>query len=241
MKEDKEYPILFVALDYDKQSKIYKMAEKLSNVEGNFGFKINLDFIRKPWRRSLKFLKREFQKPIFADMKMANGSRTMTSATKGLTKEEVDFTNIHAFMDEEMKKTIESTKNEDIKIFGLTVLTHFTEDYCQKFFRRSLPDTVRLFTEVSCEAGCDGIILPGTMLWVVRRLPIHKVTPGLRPKGYKEDERHKEKVSHIETIELGATSGVMGSPITKSENPEEELRKILKEMKEARVKTLKNQ
>lgn len=228
-------PLLFVALDYDSEAEVWKIAETLSKVEGNFGFKVNLDLLVKPYRNSLLALKKTFGRPIFADLKMANGSRTMISAIQKLTKEEIDFTNIHAFMDSELRKTIEKTTESGVKILGITVLTHFNEDHCQKIYRRSFPETVRMFADISIETGCDGIILPGTTLDIVEDIDILKLVPGVRPKWYGEDKRHEQKVTPAEAIIRGADMIVVGGPITKAKDQCEVLEKILAEIKEAKV------
>ena len=227
MREKK--PLLFVALDWRDTRKVRKMADNLSEVEGNFGYKVNLDFLVKPYRGSLASLKKTFGKPIFADMKMANGSRTMISAVESLSKEKADFTNIYALMEQEMQKTIEAVKSNGVKIFGLTALTHFDEGYCQRIFRRSLLETVRMLAGISQDAGCDGIILPGTALEAVQDMNILKIVPGIRPL-WNRDERHKEIITPMEAISLGADMIVVGSPITKAKNPCEALEKILSEM-----------
>ena len=227
-----EKSMLFVALDSNKQKKIFDMAEKLADVEGNFGFKVNLNFLAKPWRRSLRFLK-QFGKPVFADMKMANGKRTMIWQLENLTKEEVDFTNIWAYMEEQLEKTIAEFKGKEIKVLGMTVPTHFDEKYCQRILRRSLPEAVRLFTEISKETGCYGAILPGTTLDAVKDIPIRKIVPGIRPEWYPEDKRHKEKITPEKAILAGAWGLVIGGPITKSNNPVETLERILEEIDQA--------
>lgn len=227
---EKEKPLLFVALDWKDKEKIWEMAEKLSEVKGNFGFKVNLDFLVKPYRTSLKPLKKAFEKPIFADMKMGNGKRTMISAIESLSKEEADFTNIYALMEQEMQRTIETVKDNGVKILGLTVLTHFDNRYCQRIFRRSLPETVRMLSEISVEAGCDGIIVPGTTLEIVEDIEILKVVSGIRPLWYR-DTRHEQKITPMKAIALGADIIIVGSPITKAKDPCEKLERILSEMK----------
>lgn len=229
-------PFLFVALDdLDKQEQTtLEVAEQLSGVEGNFGFKANLDYLLRYGLEgissSVKKVQR-FGRPVFADLKMWNGTRTMRSVIEMMVANEVDYLNVYALADDLLPKAIQATKGSKTKVLGLTVLTHFSEDYCQKHFRRTLRETVRHFAEVALERGCHGIILPGTALGVVTDLKAIKVVPGIRPKWY-TDTRHEEEVEPKVAVEQGADNLVCGSPIMKSANKTEALRRVLSEMTE---------
>lgn len=226
-------PLLLIALDdlAGKEEKTLKVAEQLSKVEGNFGFKVNLDYLLNP-EKGLKTLLAPIQQfgcPVFSDLKMWNGTRTMASVIENLIALGVDYLNVYALADELLPKAIQITEGTKTKVLGLTVLTHFNEAYCQKHFRRSLPETVRHFAEVAVEAGCHGIILPGTALEAVVDLDTIKVVPGVRPTWYK-DTRHEEEIEPRVAAEKGADILVCGSPVMKSENPVDALLRILAEI-----------
>ena len=225
--------LLLGALDdlAGKEEKTLKVAEQLSKIEGNFGFKINLDYLLNPEKglRALLEPIQQFGRPVFSDLKMWNGTRTMASVIENLVALGVDYLNVYALADELLPKAIQITEGTKTKVIGLTVLTHFSEAYCQKHFRRSLPETVRHFTEVAVEAGCHGIILPGTALEAVVDIDTIKVVPGVRPAWYK-DTRHEEEVEPRIAAEKGANILVCGRPIMKSENPVDALRRILAEI-----------
>lgn len=223
---------LFIALDglAEKEKETLKIAERLSEIEGNFGFKINLDYLLKKGIQDAVENVKQFGKPVFADLKMWNGGRTMTSVIENLVSMEVEYLNIYALADDLLPEVIKIVGDSKTKILGLTVLTHYSEDYCQKHFHHSLRGAVRHFAQVAIEVGCHGIILPGTTLEIVQDLEIIKVVPGIRPEWY-EDTRHKQTVTPSEAILNGADVIVVGSPITKDKNPPEALRRILREVK----------
>lgn len=226
-------PFLFVALDdlAMREELTLKIAEQLSGVEGNFGFKINLDYLLNPERTLKDAIKKiqQFGRPVFTDLKMWNGTRTMASIIENLVRMGVDYLNVYALADELLPAAIEMTKGSKTKVLGLTVLTHFDEAYCRKWFRRSLEKTVKLGAEVAVERGCHGIILPGPALKIVQDLKTIKAVPGIRPKGYR-DTRHKQEVTPREAIRNGANIIVAGSPIMKTEDPCQSLKEILSEM-----------
>lgn len=216
-------PFLFVALDdlaKDEKGTLASAEEFVLIVkEETFGFKGNLDYFLNP-RINLNnavFNLQQLGRPVFVDLKMLNGSRTMRSVLETLVKMGVDFTNIYALADDLLPEALRITEGSKTKVLGLTVLTHFTEGYCQRWFRRSLRETVRFSAEVALERGCHGIILPGNTLDVVQDLKTLKVVPGVRPKGYK-DTRHEQEVTPREAAEKGADIAVCGGPIMRQKD-----------------------
>lgn len=232
-------PFLFVALDglMKKEKETLETAERLSDVEGNFGFKVNLDYLLDRGLRNPSTLGniQQFNRLVFTDLKMWNGTSIMSSIIESLVDKGVDYLNVYALADDLLPRAIEIAKGSKTKVLGLTVLTHFTEAYCRKWFQRSLKDTVELAAEVALERGCHGIILPGTTLDVVKYLKTKKVTPGVRSDWYPEDERHEQKVTASEAVNRGATDLVCGGPIMQSQekvgiDSVEALKRVLSEM-----------
>ena len=227
-------PFLFIALDglAAKEEETLEIAKQLSEIKGPFGFKINLDYLLKygveGLASSVKKVQ-QFNRPVFADLKMWNGTRTMRSVIEMLVDSEVDYLNVYALADDLLPKAIQATEGSKTQVLGLTVLTHFSENYCQRHFRRSLNETVRHFAEVALERGCHGIILPGTALDIVQNLETIRVVPGVRPKWY-HDTRHEEAVEPGMAVEKGASALVCGSPIMKSPDKAMALKKVLSEM-----------
>ncbi|MBZ9572216.1 orotidine 5'-phosphate decarboxylase [Patescibacteria group bacterium] len=224
-------PLLFVALDglTKRERETLEIAEQLSEIKGNFGFKVNLDYLLKRGVEDALENVQQFGRPVFTDLKMWNGRRTMTSVIENLVNMGVDYLNVYALADDLLPEAIQIVEGSKTKVLALTVLTHYTEGYCQEHFYRSFGGTVRHFAEVAIKVGCHGIILPGTTLEIVRDLEIIKTVPGIRPEWY-EDTRHKQIVTPGEAIRNGADIIVVGIPITKTKNPSESLEKILVEM-----------
>ncbi|MCK5332780.1 orotidine 5'-phosphate decarboxylase [Candidatus Parcubacteria bacterium] len=229
---DKMKPCLFIALDglSNNEKETLKIAEKLSNVEGNFGFKINLDYLLKVGTKKAIEKIRKFGRPIFADIKMFNGTRTMKDIIRDLVDLEVEYLNVYALADYLLPEAVAIAKGTKTKVLCLTILTHFDDSYCQNHYRRSLKDAVRHFAKIGKDANCDGVILPGTMLEVVKDLDMINLVPGVRPEGF-VDDRHKEEINEGDAIDGGADILVIGGPIMNSENPVNTLSRSLYEIK----------
>jgi len=194
-----------------------------------FGIKVNLDYIlQHGYARAFSDL-RVYDRQLFVDLKMWNGKRTMVDVAKAMVGHEVDFFNIYALADSEIPPVIEVTRGTKTKVLAVTVLTHYDDAYCQRHFQRSLWEAVRHFGETAVELGCDGIILPGTVLDAVAHLDTVKVVPGVRPLWYK-DTRHSEEIEPSVAKKKGADIVVCGSPIMKSDDPAAAMKRILQEL-----------
>jgi len=226
-------PFLWIALDAltRREEETLKLAGSLAIITGDFGFKINLDYLLKRGVHeavtNVSFLGR----PLFADLKMWNGSRTMMDTVDMLVAREVRYLNMYALADTMLAKAVKQARGSHTEVLGLTVLTHYDEAYCQKYFRRSLSETVRLLSETALDAGCHGVILPGSTMCTVADLTCKKMVPGIRPEWFKDD-RHEEETLPLEAKQGGATDVVCGSPITKADDPKSALSRILEELRQ---------
>lgn len=225
--------LLFVALDglTGKEEETLEITGKLAAVDGRFGFKVNLDyFLAMGINEALNMVVESVGvRPIFADLKMWNGSRTMRDIARQLVEHGVDYFNVWTWAEKELKPVIGVTNGTNTKVLGLTVLTHYDDAYCQRMFGKSLRETVVFLSDLAMGIGCDGIILPGTCLDDVSDLDAIKLVPGVRPAWY-SDTRHEQEITPKEAVQKGANILVCGSPIMKAEDPVEALERILEEM-----------
>lgn len=223
-KEEKmDEPFLFVGLDYEKPEEVLAFAKELAEVKGEFGFKLNLDFIINAAFSGNSHLRKvlDLGKETFVDLKMWNGRRTMVSIVNDLIKVGVDYTNVYAEAGEPfVRAVVDTTKEKRTKILGLTVLTHYDDEHCQRNYGCSLREAIRRFSKIAHSAGCHGIIVPGTMLNEVRDLEIEKLVPAVRPDwfGITGDNYQRQEALIREAIEGGANLLVCSSPIRRGYN-----------------------
>jgi orotidine-5'-phosphate decarboxylase len=221
-------PFLFVAIDSNNFPEAYEIAEGLSKVEGNFGFKINLDLILLHGVSMLSHFK-SLGKPLFADLKMWNGLRTMKDTLKSLERYGIEYTNVYAMAGGDVLSDL--VMYSTVKIFALTVMTHYDDNYYSSMFNKQKRGFIDKLAKISCRAGCDGVILPPSCISPeVKVSSVRKVCPAIRPSWY-SDDRHADAVSPAYAIDMGANILVCGSPITKADNKKEALIKLLDEMR----------
>jgi len=226
----KTNPKIFIAYDdlIKEEEKHLEMMGVLCKTFGNqVGVKVNLDYVLQKGFGTIPRLPLS-ESSLFVDLKIWNGSRTMGDVFNELYKFGVDYSNVYSLADTEIKKALEK---DHPQILGLTVLSHYTDAYCQKFFGKNLNETTKLLAQTAVENGCSGIILPGTTLEAVAEIDssIIRVVPGIRPSWY-EDKRHPQEIEPRMAIEKGATILVIGSPIMKSPDPIVATQRILDEI-----------
>jgi len=218
-------PKIFVALDSDTFGNcgiIHTLSKFNSNL---YGFKINLDGIL-DGDKILEKVK-SVNKPLFVDIKMWNGKRTMVAIVKKFVEFGVDIINVYAHVGEDILRELSLiTRNTKTKLFVLTVLTHYDDDYCNLIYRRTMNETVRMFAEIADRAGADGIILPPTCLNTVQDLKLLKMCPGIRidPSDRTNNQRQTSSVQNA--LENGADCLVIGTQITKADDMVVELKNI---------------
>lgn len=226
---------LFVAADelssLSDELKTHRILSDLADIGSEFGIKVNLDYMLRLGDHNALYSLRRYApvRQIFVDLKMWNGKRTMVDVAKMMVDKEVDFFNVYALADSEIPPVVEVTRGTKTKVLAVTILTHYDDAYCRRHFQRTLGETVEHLGQTALDAGCDGIILPGTTLDAVAHLNTIKVVLGVRPKWYK-DTRHSEEIEPSAAKEKGADIIVCGGPIIKAEDPVEAMKKILAEL-----------
>lgn len=237
----KTLPTFFLANDALMKEKFYENIHKVAGIKDYYGIKINLDLIIKDGKLPKDFII-QYNNPmagnnfaVFVDMKMWNGKRTMQEVVEFLGDQGVNMINVYALADNLLEKAVKSAEKYGMAILGVTTLTHYTEEYCQKVFRRSMAETVRFLAEMALNQGCDGYILPGTMLYAVADLSGIKFNPAVRPAWFEDKKTNfQEQIFEPgEAIRKGADIVSCGSPVFKSPDPEKALGMILSEVRHA--------
>lgn len=229
-------PFVYVALDFDGQEQNLTFARRLTgNVKGDYGFKVNLDSVmdfsqeaQSPYHFVRAVTK--LGKPVFVDLKMWNGGRTMSNIVKGCADLGVTITNVYAHAGRKFfEKMLKELEGKNTRLFALTVLSHYTDEDTQRLYGKSLNDAVRMLSIEGNNYGAHGLIVPGTTLKDIQDIGLPKLVPAIRPV-WCEDKKandQEQPVTPEEAIKFGAYLQVVGSPIRKAQNPEQALEKIL--------------
>ncbi len=228
-------PGLCVALDQDDQLSNLRLAEKVaSEVDA---LKLNDDAVDDAGLEQLVKPFLQFGRLIFIDMKMFKGARTMAARSRKAAELGVGLVNAFALADHLLRRTVETLAKTDTRLLAVTVLTHMDEAYCQKYFRCSLQEAVRMFSETAVDVGAYGSILPGTALNVVSNLDLFKANPGIRPLWSPRSNDQESTVTPAEAVRGGSNLIICGGPIANyleaEGGPLVGARRIKEEMEEA--------
>jgi len=227
-------PWLCAALDQPDQLINLRLAEKVAGEVDML--KVNDDAVDGEGLRALVTPFLEFGLPLFVDMKMLKGARTMARRAQKAAELGVAFINAYALADRLLRGPVQALVGTSTRLLAVTVLTHHDDAYCRKYHGRSLEDTVRLLSETAVEFRCHGIILPAPTLHVVADLDIEiRATPGIRPEWHPRKANDQESTSTpAEAVRGGSKILIVGGPIAEyPDGPAAGARRIREEMMEA--------
>jgi len=229
-------PKFFLANDASNSKEALNNLNKISSVPDNYGIKLNLDLVLRDINIIGKVIDKT-NRAVFVDLKMWNGKRTMNEVIKTVAARGASMINVYALADSMLERAIETAKKVNLTVLGVTVLTHYDNDYCLKFHNMPLLDLVRLLAENTLKRGCDGYILPGTTLEAVYDLKGIKFNPAVRPNWYKDKNINAQKqiMEPKEALKNGASIVSCGSPVFKSANPAEALQLIIDEVEATKL------
>lgn len=234
-------PFVWIALD-DIQDESLGVIGMLDEVEGNFGYKVNLDFaLEGGLEHARKIL--GTKRKVFVDLKMWNGQRTMARVFTMCDDAGISVVNSYALAGGapsrergwELRKAIETFRTNRpgsmMQIYGVTILSHYGEEFSSRFFGDDLGTIVDHLTEEANDAGVDGVIMSGSLAEKLAHITFKRVLTGYRPDWY-QDDRHSESFKPNDLKGLSNIEIVCGSPIMKSEDPVEALKRVLAELPE---------
>ena len=168
---------------------------------------------------------------IFLDLKLHDIPNTVKKSIEGLSSLPIKMLTIHTSGGKDMMRAaMEVVSGNDIKIFGVSVLTSLSDDDTNEIFQRTTSGQVNSMLDLAESAGIDGVVCsPHELELVTKRDSLLSITPGIRLQDSKDDQ--KRVMTPKEAIELGADYLVIGRPITKSKDIKKSLNEIYQNLR----------
>jgi orotate phosphoribosyltransferase len=228
-------PKIWIALDFNTIDEILMFAQNICSyfddkLNYSFGFKINLDIIIKygiyhKWIQKLQ----SFYRPIFVDLKMWNGNRTMISIINQLDDIGIDFVNIYSHAGPKFINNVVNNAKH-VKILVLTVLTHYNDDYTFNIYNSNIKDSIiKLLNNIN-NIPYYGIILPAQYSSLfnndIKNKNKYIISPGIRIDTNNTSNYQHSICTPQKAFEYGCDSIVLGTVITKSNNSGKMLKNI---------------
>lgn len=224
---------IFCAID---TSNIETATNLVSQIKPHIGgIKLGLEFFTSCGISGCHTMK-EFDLPMFIDLKLHDIPNTVASALRGIFSLEPEYTTLHISGGSEMLKSSVSLKNElqsKTNLLGVTILTSFNDNTIEELgFGSSVKHSIEQLTSIAHESGLDGIVCSPQEVKHIKETYKNKlklIVPGIRSSNNVNNDQ-KRTLSAKEAISAGADIIVVGRPITKAKDPAESAQKLLQEI-----------
>jgi len=233
-------PELIVALDVNSNKQALPLIEELR--EQVDWFKVGSRLFTREGPEACRIIKSTGAN-LFLDLKFHDIPNTVYGAVRSSIELGADMLTLHSSGGEAMmKKAVEALADagrEDIKLLGVTVLTHFElEEFSKLFSSASNRDQMVLkLADVARKNGLDGVVASGWELKQIKETfgsDFLVATPGIRLSPMGEGDDQKRVVAPAEAVRNGADYMVAGRPIIGAEEPASACRIFIDEMSKGR-------
>ena len=232
---------LICALDFPTFDEAKALVEELGDAVTFY--KVGMELFYGAGPDIIRCLK-EKDKKVFLDLKLQDIPNTVAHSLAVLTRLGADIMNVHAvggskMMAEGMKAVKEAAAElgrPAPKLIAVTVLTSMDEaQWKPQNYARPIGEEVLDLAALTKESGLDGVVAsPREAAGIRERCgkDFLIVTPGVRPVWAASNDQSRI-ATPAAAIGNGSTHLVVGRPITRADNKQEAVRKILEEMEGA--------
>ena len=232
---------LICALDFPTFDEAKALVEELGDAVTFY--KVGMELFYGAGPDIIRYLK-EKDKKVFLDLKLQDIPNTVAHSLAVLTRLGADIMNVHAvggpkMMAEGMKAVKEAAAElgrPAPKLIAVTVLTSMDEAQWKPLnYARPIGEEVLDLAALTKESGLDGVVAsPREAAGIRERCgkDFLIVTPGVRP-AWAASNDQRRIATPAAAIGNGSTHLVVGRPITRADNKQEAVRKILEEMEGA--------
>jgi orotidine-5'-phosphate decarboxylase len=230
---------LVVALDFESIDAAEKIISALDGLP--VIYKVGLELftaVGPAWVKKLT----ASGKRVFLDLKLHDIPNTVTKAILQIEKMGVEFTSVHLSGGHKMLDMIEQNIASDskLKILGISVLTSFKEEdwisntslIAKLGASRTIHDSVLHYSTVAHDhPALEGMVCsPHEVEEIKKKYPeLYLMVPGIRPADFSKDDQARVMTPQ-DASRVGASSIVVGRPITQAENPRLVVEQILKDL-----------
>ena len=203
---------IFIACDTTNISKVKKIINQTKSNKLKIGYKFGIEFLNsKHGRKFVSKLKNEI---IFGDYKIADIPNTCVSSIKAVKDLNLDYITIHINSGLEALKAAKKVVGKT-KLIGVSILTSLDNKALKEIgYKSDVKNLVLHQAKLAQKAKLDAIVCSAQEVKIVKKVFKKEIiTPGIRFASNTDDQ--KRIMSPKEAFKAGATSLVIGRPITK--------------------------
>ena len=204
---------IFIACDTTNISKVKKIIKETNNLkEIEFGYKFGLEFLNS--KNGRKFLSKLKNIITFGDFKFSDIPNTCASAIKSVKDLNLNYITIHISSGFNALKAAKNVSGKT-KLIGVSILTSLDNKALREIgYKSDVKKLVLHQAKLAQKAKLDAIVCSAQEVKIVRKVFKKEIiTPGIRFASKIDDQ--KRVMSPKEAFNAGATSLVIGRPITK--------------------------
>ena len=203
---------IFLACDTTKISEIKDIIKEAEKSNLNFGYKFGLQFLNS--KNGRKFISKLKNKIIFGDYKIADIPNTCASSIKAVKDLNLNYITIHISSGLEALKAAKKVAGK-IKLIGVSILTSLDNKALREIgYKSDVKKIVLHQAKLAQKAKLDAIVCSAHEIKIVKKVFKKEIiTPGIRFISSSDDQ--KRVMTPKEAFKAGATSLVIGRPITK--------------------------
>ena len=203
---------IFIACDTTSISKVKKIISQTKNNKLKLGYKFGIEFLNS--KNGRKFLSKLKNKIIFGDYKIADIPNTCVSAINAVKDLNLNYLTIHISSGLEALIAAKKAAGK-IKLIGVSVLTSLDNKALKEIgYKSDVKKLVLHQAKLAQKAKLDAIVCSAQEVKIVRKVFKKEIiTPGIRFVSNSDDQ--KRVMTPKEAFKAGATSLVIGRPITK--------------------------
>ena len=229
---------LIVALDVSTMDAMKSIVSSLGDSVSFY--KVGMELFYAEGDQTVRYLQ-EHGKHVFLDLKLHDIPNTVAHGVSSLTRLGANLITIHGqggpimmkAAAEAARESAEKLGIERPKLLAITVLTSFDdESWASIGGQLPIADQVIRLAKLAKESGMDGVVCSALEAKMIREAcgpDFLIVTPGIRP-SFAATNDQKRIATPSRAFQDGASSLVMGRPITQAEHPQEAVRLIIEEM-----------
>lgn len=225
-------PPLVVALDVPTGDEAMTLVKQLLPVSPKLGFKVGMELFYGEGLSFIQRLQAEVATPVFIDVKLHDIPNTVERTAAQLVRYGVRWFNVHATGSKAMMlgalegatRALPSDESaESLTILGVTLLTSLNQAVVSEELRMrgTMEAVVIQLAEQAKQAGLHGVVCSAKEACLIQSAcgdDFARITPGIRlPENATGDQQRV--LTPQQAINQGATTLVVGRPITQAADP----------------------
>ena len=237
-------PRVFAAVDTPDVEAAKRLAAQIALPD--LGIKLGLEFFGANGAAGVRAVSSATSAPIFLDLKFHDIPNTVAGVVRTVVPLRPSIINVHAGGGPAMMRAAADAAAEAAaklgvprpRVLAVTVLTSLDESDLEAVGQCTpVAEQVVRLAALAQQCGMDGVVCSAREIAPIRERcgdDFLLVVPGIRPAGGELGDQ-KRIMTPAEAMSAGATSLVVGRPITKAEDPADAARAIVEEAAATRV------